>query len=76
VDSRVYERLAAAKQEGESFSKGIARLLARAASANTGVDILRELAGLPPLGPEHARVFVAVVAENRAREQLTATAAP
>ena len=68
VDSRVYERLAAAKLEGESFSKVIDRLLARAASAHTGADILRELPGLPSLGSEDAQVFLDVVAESRASE--------
>jgi predicted CopG family antitoxin len=69
VDSRVYRRLAAAKQEGESFSKVIDRLLAKAASAHTGAHILRELAGLPPLGPEDAGVFLDMVAENRGQEE-------
>ncbi|MSR19401.1 MAG: hypothetical protein EXR91_00265 [Gemmatimonadetes bacterium] len=68
VDSRVYARLAAAKQEGESFSRVIDRLLGKASSAHTGASILRELSGLPPLRPEDARVFLDVLGENRARE--------
>lgn len=40
VDSRVYERLAAARREGESFSKAIDRLLQEAAAFHTGGAIL------------------------------------
>lgn len=69
VDSRVYERLAAAKREGESFSKVIDRLLTSVATAHTGSQILAELPGFPPLSPEDAVVLLKVVAENRAQEQ-------
>jgi predicted CopG family antitoxin len=68
VDSGVYERLAAAKREGESFSRVIDRLLTTASSAHTGKDILTELAGLPLLSPEDAETFLSIVAENRALE--------
>lgn len=68
VDSRVYERLAAEKKEGESFSKLLDRLLTRAANAHTGMDILRALPGLPALSAEDAQVFLAIVAETRAHE--------
>ena len=68
VDSGVYERLAAAKREGESFSRVIDRLLTTVSNAHTGRDILEELPGLPPLSPEDADVFLSVVAENRALE--------
>jgi len=49
VDFGGYERLAAAKREGESFSRVIDRLLTTVSSAHTGRDILKELPGLPPL---------------------------
>lgn len=65
VDSAVYRRLAAAKREGESFSKLIDRLLAEVGNAHTTNDILRRLAHSPALSPEDAEVFLQVVAENR-----------
>jgi predicted CopG family antitoxin len=68
VDSGVYQRLAAAKREGESFSRAIDRLLTTVSTAHTGKDILRELPGLPSLSAEDAEVFLRVVAENRALE--------
>lgn len=68
VDTRVYERLAAAKKEGESFSKAIDRLLAQSESASTGGDVLRGLDALPSLSAADSRVFMKVVAENRAAE--------
>ncbi len=69
VDARVYERLAAARREGESFSKTIDRLLTEVAAAHTGGDILAGLAALPPLSDEDARVFAQLVAESRASER-------
>jgi len=68
VDTRVYERLAGAKKEGESFSKVIDRLLTEMAEAHTGRDILRGAEAFPPLSKEDAEVFLGVVAENRASE--------
>lgn len=68
VDTRVYERLAGAKREGESFSKVIDRLLTEVGEAHTGRDILRGVETLPPLSQEDSDVFLGVVAENRASE--------
>ena len=68
VDSRVYDRLAALKREGESFSKLIDRLLTEVRAAHTGSDILRGLSALAPLSDEEADAFLDVVAENRASE--------
>ena len=66
VDARVYARLAAAKREGESFSRAIDRLLIQIESATTGRDILRGLESMPPLSAADSRAFLEVVAENRA----------
>lgn len=68
VDTRVYERLARAKREGESFSKAIDRLLREVAAAHTGSDILRALEEVVPLAEDDAAVMLAVVEENRAGE--------
>ena len=68
VDAGVYDRLAASKRSGESFSKAIDRLLTDASSANTGADILRRLGGFSALPDEDASVFLDVIAEDRADE--------
>lgn len=68
LDSRVYDRLAALKREGESFSRLIDRLLTEVGAAHTGSDILRGLATVPPLSYEESEAFLDVVAENRASE--------
>lgn len=68
VDSQVYNRLAAVKKEGESFSKAIDRLLTEVVAAHTGSDILRGLT-FAPLPAEEAEVFLEVVAENRTSER-------
>jgi len=68
VDSLVYSRLAAAKREGESFSRAISRLLDTLGAAHTGEDILRELADVPPLSLKDGEAMLAVVAENREQE--------
>jgi predicted CopG family antitoxin len=72
VDSRVYERLASAKREGESFSGTIGRLLEEAGAAHTGRDILRGLQRVAPLTDEDADVMVRVVEEFRSKEPWTA----
>jgi predicted CopG family antitoxin len=69
LDASVYDRLAATKRGGESFSKAIDRLLTDAAHANTGSDILRRLEGFSALPDEDAAVYMAVIDENRADEQ-------
>jgi predicted CopG family antitoxin len=68
VDSRVHERLAAVKGEGESFSKAIDRLLDEAGSASTGAEILRGLQVVPNLLAGDAESMLAVVRENRDQE--------
>ena len=68
VDSQVYDRLAGAKREGESFSKAIDRLLRTAGAAHTGADILRALEHVVPLPEEDAEVMLSVVEEHRASE--------
>ncbi|MGH3440765.1 MAG: antitoxin VapB family protein [Nitriliruptorales bacterium] len=68
VDSRVYERLASAKREGESFSRTIDRLLTQLGAAHTGSEILRELDGVPPLTQDDADAFLRVVDEARRDE--------
>ncbi|MEZ5330748.1 MAG: antitoxin VapB family protein [Thermoanaerobaculia bacterium] len=69
VDTRVYDRLAAEKRDGESFSKTIDRLLAEAAGAHTGRDVLNRLAELPALSAVDAESFLSVVAEDRESEE-------
>ena len=68
VDSRVYDRLATEKREGESFSNAIDRLLIEVGAAHTGSDILRGLGDVAPLAEKDSEVFLEVVAENRASE--------
>lgn len=68
VDTRVYDRLARTKREGESFSKTIDRLLRQVGAAHTGREILRALQEVPPLSRADAATFLAVVEENREGE--------
>jgi predicted CopG family antitoxin len=68
VDSQVYERLAQAKREGESFSRAIDRILEEVGAAHTGLDVLRALEGVVPLPEADAAVMMAIVEENRADE--------
>jgi predicted CopG family antitoxin len=68
LDSLVYDRLAASKKDGESFSRLIDRLLREVGAAHTGSDILRGLATVAPLSEKDSEVFLGVVAENRASE--------
>jgi len=68
VDTRVYEKLAGVKREGESFSKAIDRLIDQVGAAHTGRDILQELSGVMPLSSDDAQVMLSVVAENRENE--------
>lgn len=68
VDLEVYEKLAAAKQEGESFSRTIDRLLAEFGDAHTGREIVARLEAISPLTDDEAQVFLRVIAENRSDE--------
>lgn len=70
VDSKVYARLAAAKNEGESFSKTIDRLLDSEADRFSGADILRKIAAVEALTDSEAAVFVQVVDEARLKDSL------
>ena len=68
VDSRVYDRLAAAKKEGESFSRTIDRLLVEVGTYHTGSEILRGLGNVKPLTEDDSEVFLEIIAENRSSE--------
>ena len=68
LESSIYQRLAALKGDGESFSKVIARLLSEVADAHTGRDILRSLGGFSPLTEGDAQRFLAIIAEDRESE--------
>jgi predicted CopG family antitoxin len=68
VESQVYDRLARAKREGESFSKTIDRLLRHVGAAHTGREILRAIEQNPPLSAADAAIMLGVVEENRASE--------
>ncbi len=68
VDTRVYEKLAGVKNEGESFSKAIDRLIDQVGAAHTGRDILQGLSGVTQLSYDDAEVMLSVVAENRENE--------
>ncbi len=69
LDSRVYERLAMVKTEGESFSKVIDRLLTEVRLAHSGNDILRGLANVASLPEGDSEKFLKVVTENRVGEE-------
>lgn len=69
VDSKVYARLAAAKNEGESFSRAIDRLLDSEADRFSGADVLRKLDAIVPLTDAEAAVFVQVVDDARREEE-------
>lgn len=68
VDAEVYERLAAVKRRGESFSKVIDRLLDDLAEAHTGLDILSRMREMPALSADDAERMLAVVRESRKDE--------
>ena len=69
----MYDRLAARKHAGESFSRAIDRLLTDVAAASTGSDILNRLQSFTALPDEEARVFLDVIAEDRAAGGWDAT---
>ena len=68
VDSKVYARLAAAKQESESFSKAIGRILGKVQGQNTGEVVLLRLRDFPSLSEVDADQMLDRVAESRAHE--------
>jgi len=53
------------KKEGESSSKATDRLLDQVGAAHTGRDILRQLARIPELSWDDARIMVEIVTEDR-----------
>ena len=68
IECHLYERLAAEKREGESFSKAINRLLEEVGAAHTGGDIVRGLEAISALDDQHAEIMLAVIRENRESE--------
>ena len=68
VDTRVYGRLAKAKQESESFSKAIDRMLSRVQSEHTGNQILHGLADLASLSEADAKEMRNRVDNSRSKE--------
>lgn len=68
LDSRVYSRLARFKQESESFSKAIARLLDRVEVSHTGRDVLACLADMPGITDDEADRMLEIVEEARRDE--------
>ena len=69
LSTKVYERLAKFKQESESFSRAIDRLLSVAEGRHAGADILRALKELPSLSEGDARLMQEVVDQNRTTEK-------
>ena len=69
VDTRVYEKLARLKGDGESFSKLIDKLVEEGALRHTGTAILDSLSKGPEvLTEEEAAAMQRVVEDNRASE--------
>ncbi len=68
LNSKVYSKLAQFKEESESFSKAIDRLLSRMESDHTGADILKQLAGLSPLSKRDSETMLRLVEHNRKSE--------
>ncbi len=68
LNSKVYSKLAQHKDESESFSKTIERLLSRLESDHTGADILQQLAGFSPLSEGESDTMLKRVAQNRKSE--------
>ena len=68
LDSRVYARLARFRQESESFSKAIARLLDRVEDSHTGRDVLARLAEMPGITDDEADRMLEIVEEARRDE--------
>ena len=68
VELSVYERLAQAKRESESFTQTIDRLLVSSKTPRTCAQALRDMMARreQPLSDKEAAVFERVVTENRA----------
>ena len=69
LDTKVYDRLARFKQESESFSKAIDRMLSHLDNTHTGEDVLRQLSILPELSESDSRTILNTVREDRATEK-------
>jgi predicted CopG family antitoxin len=65
LDSRVYARLSGMRNESESFSKAVSRLLDEVSEAHTGRDVLARLAGVPDISQDEADSMLRIVEENR-----------
>jgi predicted CopG family antitoxin len=72
LDSGVYRRLAAYREESESFSKVVARMLDTVQRAHTGRDIRSQLASLPSLSSEDADAMRALTDDARREERWEA----
>jgi predicted CopG family antitoxin len=68
LDSKVYAKLAQLKQESESFSKAINRIIKQAKETNTGRDILSRLSEVSALGEDEAKSMLKLIDENRTDE--------
>ena len=69
VEDRVYSRLARLKQESESFSKLLDRLVDAAHGSHTVAGVLAQLDRQPALPAKDAAALKRVVRENRQTEQ-------
>jgi len=68
LDSRVYQKLAGIRNESESFSKLINRLVEKVTTAHTVTDVLAHLDEYPALSEEDTAFLSRVVRENRDTE--------
>jgi len=69
LDSEVYRRLAHFKQESESFSRAVSRLLQQAELVHTGAEILARLRDLPPLSSTDAEAMLESIEQGRRTER-------
>ncbi len=72
LSSEVYEKLARAKGESESFSKVVDRILSQVSTRHTGADILEQLSRISGLSEEDADTMKKVVEANRSGERWQA----
>ena len=68
LNTKVYEKLARFKDESESFSKAVDRLLDHVESEKTGADILKQLHTVCPLVDRESRSMKQTVNQNRKSE--------
>lgn len=72
LSTEVYEKLARAKGESESFSKAVDRILSQVSTRHTGADILGQLSRFSSLSKEDADTMKKVVEEHRTGESWQA----